>query len=667
VREGLIGGLVAGLSEFDVHAIVLVACGGSVSADVFDLAADRRQPTLDEVIARFEASTKPVVAALCGTTLGGGVELALGCHYRVAAPDAQCGFPEVKVGLLPGAGGSQRLPRLIGVPKALEMIVGGETISARDGKTVGLIDLVVEDDDFVAGATVFANGVSARRPLPRACDRPARIDGASDGAEAFDRMRRALRARAGVGALAPLRCLEAVKAAADLAFEDGLHRERQLFVEALVSTEGAALRHAWLAERRAARVVDRESESPASRRVTVVGAGLMGARIAMACASPETEVTLVDRDSALVQKSLGAMAKTWAFGGDRRTVADVEARLSRIVHTGSLGGLGRADLVIEAGFDDTRLKKRVFRALDRRCRESVLLVTDASASEIDRIAAATAHPDRVIGLHFTGPAHVMRLVEIVRGRTTSAPVVARAMRFVRAIGRIGVLVRSGFVANRMFHALVREAERLLLDGGLPHHVDHVLSRFGFARGPFALSDLAGIDPWPRVANDGPEPELSSSAGAVTQRLAEMGRFGLASRAGFYRYERPSLAPAPDPVVETIIVALSEELGVSRRRVTDEEIRDRCVLAIANEGARVLDEGLASCASDLDVIGIYGLGFPAYRGGPMFYADSLGLAYVVSRLKAYAALYGPAWSPAATLHRLADQGQTFAALDAADMR
>jgi 3-hydroxyacyl-CoA dehydrogenase len=671
VRKGLVDGLVAGLSDPAVHAMVVVGQGRTFTAgaDIREFGAAPEQPTLDEVIARFEASDKPVVAALHGTTFGGGLELALGCHYRVAARDAKCGLPEVKLGLLPGAGGTQRLPRLIGVPKALELIVKGDPVAAADSKACGLVDLVVEDGDLVEVAAAFADRVAKERPLPRVRDLTARLDEARRTPELFETTRSTTKARAR-GAQAPLRCIDAVKAAVDLPFEEGLQRERRLFVEALASTEFAALRHVFFAERLASKVPDVPSDTPTIpiRRAAILGAGTMGTGIAMACASAGLHVTLIDRERGLVEKGLQAIMKNYAatVSKGRLSQAEMDQCVGRVAASVNGESFANADLVIEAVFEEMDLKKQVFASLDQKCRKDAILATNTSTLDVNVIAEATSRPEQVIGLHFFSPANVMRLLEIVRGAKTSKSVVATSMKLAKDIGKVGVLVGvcNGFVANRMLYAYGREADFLVQDGALPQQVDEALTRFGFAMGPFAMNDLAGIDVGWRIRKAYPKPPAGARyAGAVADRLAEMGRFGQKTRAGYYRYETGSRSPMPDPVVEAVVVSVSEELGIVRRTVTDDEVRDRCILAMVNEGARILNEGIAMRASDIDTIWINGFGFPAYRGGPMFYADTLGLSRVLERLRSYVGSLGAAWEPSPLLQRIATQGQTFASLDA----
>jgi 3-hydroxyacyl-CoA dehydrogenase len=673
VRQGIVDCLDKALAEADVKAVVL-ACKGRTfiaGADITEFGKPMKAPELGAVIARLEASDKPVIAAIHGTALGGGLEVALGCNYRIATRDAKCGLPEVKLGILPGAGGTQRLPRLIGVPKALEMIVSGEPIGASTAKDLGLIDHVVREDegDIVAAAVSFAKDVAARRPLPKVRDLTAHIEKAKAQPEIFEKARKDAAVR-GRGGRAPLRCVEAVKAAVDLPFAEGLKRERELIAEAIESTESKALRHVFFAERQAAKIPDVPPNTATTpvRRVAVLGAGTMGGGIAMAFANAGMSVLLVDREQSLVDKGLAIVSKNYAstVSKGRLSQADMDARVGRIAGTTSWDGLADVDLVIEAVFEEMGLKKEIFGKLDKLCRKDAILATNTSTLDVNEIARSTSRPEQVIGLHFFSPANVMRLLEIVRGEKTSKSVVATSMKLAKDIGKVGVLVGVcyGFVGNRMLHAYGREAQLLIQEGALPQQVDGVITGLGFARGPCATSDLAGIDVGWRIRKGLPKPPPGERySGAVADRLAEMGRFGQKTNAGFYRYEPGSRTPLPDPAVEAIIAEVSKELGITRRLIDDQEILERCMYAMINEGAKILDEGIALRASDIDTVWINGYGFPPHRGGPMFYADTVGLPKIVAKIQEFFTKHGKAWTPSPLLQRLATEGRTFASLDA----
>jgi 3-hydroxyacyl-CoA dehydrogenase len=670
VRQGLADGLTKALADQEVHAIVLIGKGRTFTAgaDITEFGKPSKEPELTALISRHESSDKPVVAAIHGTALGGGLELALGCHYRLAVTDAKLGLPEVKLGLLPGAGGTQRLPRVVGVSKALEMIVSGEPVTAGEAKAMGLVDELV-DGDLLAGAVAFAERVADRRPVPRVRELTRRIEEAKADPSLFEKAAKQALSRAR-GGEAPKRCIEAVKAAVQLPFEKGLQRERELFLEALGSRESAALRHVFFAERQAAKIPDVPAETPTLpiRQVAVLGAGTMGGGIAMAFANAGIPVVLVDREQALVDKGMAIIGKNYAstVSKGRLSQAEMDARLGRITPTTRWDDLAKVDLVIEAVFEEMGLKKEIFGQLDRSTPKEAILATNTSTLDVNEIARATSRPEQVIGLHFFSPANIMRLLEIVRGDKTSKPVVATSMKLAKQIGKVGVLVGvcTGFVGNRMLHAYYRQANFLVEEGATPVQVDGVMTRFGYAMGPFATSDLAGIDVGWRIRKGQPKPPPGERySGAVADRLAEMGRFGQKTSAGFYKYEAGSRTPIEDPAVLAIVEQVSKELGIARRSISDDEILERCMYAMINEGAKILEERIALRASDIDTVWINGYGFPAHRGGPMFYADTVGLAKIEARVRDFLNAHGRAWQPSALLERLAKQGKTFASLDA----
>jgi 3-hydroxyacyl-CoA dehydrogenase len=671
VRQGLVEALEGALADADVKVMVIAGAGRTfiAGADITEFGKPPKDPWLDTVIARLEASPKPVVAALHGTALGGGLEVALGCHYRVATRDAKCGLPEVKLGILPGAGGTQRLPRLVGVAKALEMIVSGDPIGAPEAKKIGLVDEVVESGDLVDAAVAFAQRVATERPLPRARDLTAHLERAKADPSIFEKARKDATARAR-GGKAPLRCVDAVQASVELPFEEGLKRERELFREAVESRESQALRHVFFGERTAAKIPDvpPDTSTLPVRKVAVLGAGTMGGGIAMAFANVGIPVVLVDREQALVDKGLGIVSKNYAATASKGklTQAEMEARVGRITGTTTWDDLTDVDLVIEAVFEEMGLKKEIFSRLDKICRRDAILATNTSTLDVNEIARSTSRPEQVIGLHFFSPANVMRLLEIVRGDKTSKPVVATSMKLAKQIGKVGVLVGvcNGFVGNRMLHRYGREAQLLIQEGALPQQVDGVMTRFGFAMGPCATSDLAGLDVGWRIRKGQPKPPPGERySGAVGDRLAEMGRYGQKTGAGFYRYEPGSRVPVPDPEVEAIITAVSKELGIERRAVSDDEILERCMYSMINEGAKILDEGIALRASDIDTVWINGYGFPGHRGGPMFFADTVSPAKVLARVTEFLAVHGKSWQPSALLERLAREGRSFGWFDA----
>jgi 3-hydroxyacyl-CoA dehydrogenase len=671
VRHGLSSCLDQALADAGVQSIVL-ACKGRTfiaGADITEFGKPPQEPQLGAVIAKYDASTKPIVAAIHGTALGGGLEVALTCHYRVAVPSAKCGLPEVKLGILPGAGGTQRLPRLVGVEKALEMIVSGDPISATEAKAIGLVNEIIEGD-LVDGAVAFATKIAAARPLPRVRDLTAHVEAARARPELFEKAKKDA-AQRGRGAQAPLRCVEAVRAAVDLPFEQGIARERELITAAFESVESKAMRHVFFAERQAAKIPDvpADTETLPVKRAAVLGAGTMGGGIAMVFANAGIPVLLVDREQAFVDKGLDTIKKNYAgtVKKGKLSQAEMDARFGRITGTTSWDGLAEVDLVIEAVFEEMGLKKEIFGRLDAICHPNAILATNTSTLNVDEIAASTSRPAQVIGLHFFSPANVMRLLEIVRGAKTSKPVVATSMKLAKQVGKVGVLVGvcHGFVGNRMLHQYYREAQFLIQEGALPEQVDRVMTSFGFAMGPCATSDLAGIDVGWRIRKAQPKPPAGERySGAVADRLAEMGRFGQKTSAGFYKYEQGSRTPIPDPEVQQIIVQVSKELGIERRAVSDEEILERGMFALINEGAKILGEKIALRAADIDTVWINGYGFPAHRGGPMFYADTVGLRSVLEKVKALREKHGKVWEPAPLLVQLAAEGRTFASFDAA---
>jgi 3-hydroxyacyl-CoA dehydrogenase len=670
VRSGLADALRQALADSATESIVLRCKGRTfiAGADITEFGKPPKEPLLGAVIEAYDASTKPVVAAIHGTALGGGLEVALGCNYRVASPDAKCGLPEVKLGILPGAGGTQRLPRLVGVEKALDMIVGGDPVSAKDAKAMGLVDAVIEGD-LLEGAISFAASIASKRPLPRVRDLAANVDPAKIRPGLFDDAKKDAKKRSR-GAAGPARCVDAVKAAVELPFDKGLAEERRLIEEAFASVESRAMRHVFFAERKAAKIPDVGSDVPTIpvKKAAVIGAGTMGAGIAMVFANAGVSVVLVDREQSFVDKGLeiirGNYGATVKKG--RLSQAEMDARVGRISGTTSWDALSDVDLVVEAVFEEMGLKKEIFGRLDSICKKGAILATNTSTLDVDQIAAATSRPEQVIGLHFFSPANVMRLLEIVRGKNTSKPVVATSMKLAKDIGKVGVLVGvcQGFVGNRMLHQYYREAQFLIQEGALPAQIDRVMTSYGFAMGPCATSDLAGIDVGWRIRKAQPKPPPGERySGAVADRLAEMGRFGQKTNAGFYRYEPGNRTPVDDPEVEKIIVQVSKELGIERRQVTDQEILDRCLFALINEGAKILDEKIALRASDIDTVWINGYGFPAHRGGPMFYADTVGLPAVLAGVKALREKHGKVWTPSPLLERLAGGGLSFASFDA----
>ncbi|HEX6843267.1 MAG TPA: 3-hydroxyacyl-CoA dehydrogenase NAD-binding domain-containing protein [Stellaceae bacterium] len=658
-RSGIQAGVNAALADGAVKAIVLICAGRTfvAGADITEFGKPMKEPGLLSIIETIENSPKPVIAAIHGTALGGGLELALSCHFRVGVAEAKFGLPEVKLGILPGAGGTQRLPRLVGVALALDMITSGEPIGARQARETGLIDDIVTGD-LRAGAVAFAERVlSERLPLRRVRDLGDKLKVAD--ANLFKDQRSALTKRKR-GLEAPQACVDAVEAAVTLPFEQGMKRERELFLKLLQGDQSKAQRYFFFAEREANKIPDVPSDTPvkAIRKAAVLGAGTMGGGIAMNFANVGIPVTIIEAEQKALDRGLGVVRKNYEISAARSGMspADIDKRMALIKGSLSIDDIADADLVIEAVFEDMALKKEVFQKLDRAAKPDAILATNTSTLDVDAIAAVTKRPESVIGLHFFSPANVMRLLEIVRGAKTSKPVIASSMALAKTIRKVPALVGvcDGFVGNRMLAQRGREAERLLIEGALPQQVDKVLTDFGFPMGPFAMGDLAGLDVGWRVR------QARGTKAPIADALYEAGRLGQKTSNGYYHYEPGSRAPLPDPDVERIIVEVSKKLGVERRAIAEPEILERLVYPMINEGAKILAEGIALRPSDIDVIWIYGYGWPVYRGGPMHYADQVGLARIRDRLADFAKRFNePALAPAPLLTRLADEGRGFA--------
>jgi 3-hydroxyacyl-CoA dehydrogenase len=658
VRAGLIEALKQ-IREPAVTAVVLTGSGRAFSAgaDISEFGKPLQPPGLHEVIAAIEATPKPVVAAIAGTALGGGLELALACHYRVGTRGARVGLPEIKLGILPGAGGTQRLPRLIGPEKGLEAIVSGDMIPADQALSQGILDAVL-DGDLVPGAVEFARK-AVGKPLTLVRDREDKIAAARKNPASYEEAAARIVGRAR-GRRAQSACVESVRNAFQLPFEDGLAREQALFRELVVSDESRAQRHVFFAEREAARVPDMPATVNARPfpRAAVIGAGIMGGGIAMSFANAGIPVTIIETGADLLQKGLdrvGANYSTTVSRG-RLTQAEMDKRMKLITGKVELAAVAEADVVIEAVFEEMELKKQIFGELDRLAKPGTLLATNTSTLDVDAIAQSTKRPRDVLGTHFFSPANVMRLLEIVRGKATSHEALATAIALGRKIGKVPVVVGNcdGFVGNRMLARRSTESERLLLEGALPQQVDAAVVEFGFPMGPFAMGDLAGLDVGWRIRR------ARGVRAEISDRLCEAGRFGQKTGKGYYLYQAGSRTPAPDPEVEQIIVEASPRLGISRRPIAKEEIVERMIYPMINEGARILEEGIAYRPGDIDVIWVYGYGWPVWRGGPMFYADQVGLEKIRERLAFYAQRCGDKLlEPAALLAKLAAERKGFA--------
>ncbi len=660
VRAGLAEALRRARDDAAIGAVVITCAGRTffAGADITEFGKPPQAPGLGEVIAAIEAMPKPVVAALHGTALGGGFEVALACHFRVAAPTARVGLPEVKLGLLPGAGGTQRLPRLVGPEKALQMIVSGEPIAAAEALADGVIDEIATGD-LTADAIAFARRVVAeRRPLRRVRDRDDKLAAARADSTRFDEAAAALTRRLR-GREAPLACVEAVRNAFTLSFEDGLRRESELFRQLVAGDQSQAQRYIFFAEREAARVPGLPADiapRPVAR-AAVIGAGTMGGGIAMCFANADIPVTIIETGQDQLQRGRDRIAAnyraTLARGG--LSAGEVEHRMSLITGALGLDAAAQADIVIEAVFEDMALKQRVFAELDRVAKPGAVLATNTSTLDVDEIARATNRPQDVLGTHFFSPANVMRLLEIVRGRHSAPQVIATALALAQRLGKVPVVVGVcyGFVGNRMLMRRAAEAERLLLEGAAPQEVEAALTAFGLPMGPFAMMDLAGLDVGQLIRKSRGEHAIIEDA------LCAAGRFGQKTGKGYFRYEPGSRTPLPDPEVERLIRAAAARLGIERRAIAAEEIVERTVLPMVNEGARILEEGIAARPGDIDVVWVYGYGWPVWRGGPMYYADRLGLGHVRDRLEFYAARSGDeSLRPAALITRLAAENRGF---------
>ena len=663
-RSAVVDGVTKALADDAVKAIVLIGDGKGFSAGAeikeFNSPAATAEPNLATVIDVIENADKPVVAAIHGVAMGGGLELALGCHYRVASAGAQIALPEVKLGILPGAGGTQRLPRLVGVEMALNMILGGTPIASEKFGKTKLFDRMI-DGDLLTGARAFAAEVAHKRPLPKVRD--TKIDYPNH--EAFFQF-----ARNTVGAVAknypaPMKCVEAVAAAVTMKFDDGIAFERASFMELVQSPESKALRHAFFGERAASKIPDVPETTSVRpiKSVAVIGAGTMGGGIAMNFANAGIPVKILEMKSEALEKGLGIIRKNYenTMKKGKLTKEKFDQRTGLITGTLNYADIGDADIVIEAVFEEMSVKEQVFKKLDEVMKKGAILASNTSTLDVDKIASFTKRPEDVIGTHFFSPANVMKLLEIVRGKKTAKDVLATTMQLSKKIKKTGVVsgVCDGFIGNRMIEQYVRQAGFLLEEGALPQQVDKAAEKFGFAMGPFRMGDLAGNDiGWAiRKRRYVEKPDVSYSRTA--DLLCEMGRYGQKTGAGWYDYKPGDRTAYPNEQVNTMIVDESKRLGVARRKISDQEIVERLVYALVNEGAQILDEGIAQRASDIDMVYLTGYGFPVWRGGPMFYADTVGLGKVVMAMNKYAkGQHGDAWKPAPLLAKLAGEGKTF---------
>lgn len=657
VRKGLQEGFRRFAADSTVQAIVLI-CGGRTffaGADISEFGKPPQGPGLQEVFDLIEAGAKPVIAAIHGTALGGGYELALICHARIAVPSAKVGLPEVNLGLLPGAGGTQRLPRIVGPELALDLITSGRPVGAKQALAMGMIDALAEEGRLREDAIAFArNLVAEGRPLPRVRDRQDKVEAARGKPEIFSKFRQQ-QARTFRGFKAPENIIKCIEAAVDLDFDAGMKREAELFRELVTSTESAAQRYVFFGERETSKIPDIAPDTPILpiRTVGVIGAGTMGGGISMNFVNVGIPVTLVEMSQDALDRGLGVIRKNYEASARRgkMTAAQVDERMALITPSLGLDALAHVDLVIEAVYESMDVKKEVFGKVDQIARPGAILATNTSYLDVNEIAAATSRPESVIGLHFFSPANVMRLLEVVRGEKTDTSVIATAMKLAKTIGKVPVLARvcPGFIANRLMTPRGRQAEALVLQGPSPYDIDRVMYDYGFAVGPFQMSDIVGLD------------VIGSGATERTLRgdFVAAGRLGQKKNGGFYNYDE-NRTPSPSPEALALIADFAKHKGIATLgALADADILARLLYPVVNEGAKILEEGIALRAVDIDIAAIMGYNWPVYRGGPMFWANTVGLPKIVEGLRKLEAREGPAFAPAALLVRLAQEGKGFA--------
>jgi 3-hydroxyacyl-CoA dehydrogenase len=652
VRDGIAAGIAQALADPAAKAIVLICAGRTfiAGADISEFGKPPQGTGLHEVLDAIEASSKPVIAAIHGTALGGGLETALACHYRVGSKGAKFGLPEVKLGLLPGAGGTQRLPRLVGVPKALDMVTTGAMIGAAEAATLGLIDEVAPEDALRATAIAFAQRVIAEnRPLKKVRDLPVTAEPG-----VFDAFRKT-NARKFRGFDAPEANIQCIEAAATQDFDAGMKTERRLFMGLMTGIQSKAQRYLFFAEREAAKIPGLAADTALRpiKKIGIIGAGTMGGGISMNFLSAGYAVTIVETAEKALERGVAVMRGNYENTAKkgRLTMEAVERNMGLLTPSLSLDDLADCDLVIEAVFENMEIKRQIFAKLDSVVKQGAILASNTSYLNIDEIAACTKRPQDVVGMHFFSPANVMRLLEVVRGAKTAPDVLATAMSVAKKIGKVAAVagVCHGFIGNRMLELRQREANKLILEGAMPWDVDRVIYDFGFPMGPFQMADLAGLDiGWSKETSKGL---------TIRDKLCELDRRGQKTSAGFYDYDAKR-ERSPSPIVEKMVLQQSADRGLTRRAITDQEILERCIYPMINEGAKILEEGHAYRASDIDIVWLNGYGWPAYRGGPMFYADTVGLPGVLEKLREFDAREPGAFTPAARLEKLAGEGKGF---------
>ena len=673
VRFYLSQHLETALADDDVEAVVVTGKGRAfiAGADIRDFG---KTPNPDEQPKRaagelMEGSGKPIVAAINGTAFGGGLELALTCHYRIAAPGAPVGLPEIKIGLLPGGGGTQRLPRLIGAERAMQAILSGDPFDTEEALALGIFDAIA-DGDLVDDAIAFAKGKAGAGPHPLIRDYRDQVLADRANPDVF-KAGEAYLARRMRGQFNGRMAFDSVKAAVEVDdFDDGIRAERANFQRCLEHEQRAAMIHVFFAERQAARIPDVPRDTPKKEiaSAATVGGGLMGGGIAMCFADAGIPVKVLEVSQEALDKGLGTIATNYGrmVRSGRITEAERDERLSLIEGVLDYDAVADADVVVEAVFENLDLKKQIFEKLDAAMKPGAVLASNTSGLDLDQMAASTARPEHVVGTHFFSPANIMQLLEVVRGKETDAETLATAMALGKVIGKTPVMSTNapGFIGNRMLGGYTRQAGEIILHGALPEQVDKVVHDFGFNMGPFAMNDLVGLDlGWRARKMAGVADADKPLTAVVPDRLCDMGRYGQKTNAGFYRYAEGSRQGQPDPEVAALIERTSAELGIERHEVDDEEVLKRCLYPLVNIGAQLLDDRIALRASDIDVVYVHGYGFPKYRGGPMYYADQIGLANVYRDILSFHQRYGEAWRPAPLLKRLAEEGGSFAAWDA----
>ena len=650
VREGLDKGIKEAIANRNVDAIVLICDGRTfiAGADISEFGKEPKGPSLFEVQEELENSPKPIIAAIHGTALGGGLEVALTCHYRIAVPSAKCGLPEVSLGLLPGAGGTQRLPRLVGVEQALKMVTSGIHLSADKCLKSGLIDKLATENHLLEDSISFAKEiVSENKPLKKVRDIDEKVTAAKGNDQLFNDFRNSI-SRKTRGFLAPEYNIQCIEAAVNKPFDEGIKVERDLFLKLVTGNQSAAQRYFFFSQRQVAKIPDipKETEKLPIKDVGIIGAGTMGGGIAMNFANAGIPVTIIEQSQEILDKGIGIIRKNYenTASKGRISIDDVEKRMNLISGDVSINSLAEKDLIIEAVFENMDLKKEIFSKLNNVTKKGAILATNTSGLDINEIASTTDSPENVIGLHFFSPANVMKLLEVVRGEKTSNEVIATSMTMAKSIGKVAALVGvcPGFVGNRILAQRQREANKLILEGALPWDIDDALFEFGFPMGPFAMSDLAGLDiGWNKE---------NSRGETIREKLCENDRFGQKSGKGFYIYDE-NRKKSPDPEVEELIISFAQEKQIKRRSISKEEIIERCLYPMINEGFKILEEGMAIRASDIDIIWINGYGWPVYEGGPMFYGNLIGFEKILEWLKKMEEEFGNDFTPSPYLEKV----------------